>query len=189
MRHNKEGELVTRNRDTGKGQGSGGGAQQVLLPKDEKERAPLEQAPDFGWYLLGWIGVVFTLVGGLDLLLTWYPTAFGNPEWEFGTVSAALDGLPVLTLGLALVFGAAVAQGTRWLVTSVAIVFVVLAIVIVLAAVLYATNVPLALQSVQDPLVKTGLKKAMVKTAGQAVLYPLAFVWIAWKGWRHAWQK
>jgi hypothetical protein len=161
--------------------------QKVLIPEKEKpERPPLEQSPDFGWYLLGWVGLVFALVGGTDLLLTWYPLNVGNPEWEFGTVSATLDGLPVPALGFALLLGAGVAGGKRWLVRTMAVVLVLLAAVIVLAAVLYATNVPIALQSVTDPLIRTGLKKAIAKTTTQAVLYPIAFVWIAVKAWRHS---
>ncbi len=159
----------------------------VLRPEKEKpERQPLEQSPDFGWYLLGWVGLVFALVGGFDLLLTWYPLNFGNPDWEFGTITAALDGLPVTTLGLALLLGVAVARGKRWLVRTMAVVFVALAVVIVLAAMLYATDVPIALQSMTDPLIALGLKKAIAKTTVQALLYPVAFVWIAVKAWRHS---
>jgi hypothetical protein len=177
---------VTRNRQTEKDQGSRGGAAQVLLPKDDKERAPLEQAPDFGWYLLGWIGLVFALVGGFDLALIWYPMGFGNPDWEFGTVSATLDGLPVVTLGMALLLGVGAARGQRWLVRVMAVVFVAAAVAIVLAAILYATNVPLAIQSMTDPVIALGLKKAIAKTTVQAVLYPVGFVWIAVITWRHA---
>jgi hypothetical protein len=91
---------VTRNRETQKKQGSSGSAERVLLAKEPDERLPLEESADFGWYLLGWIGLAFALVGGFDLALIWIPLGFGNPEWEFGTVSATLDGLPVTTLGL-----------------------------------------------------------------------------------------
>ncbi len=135
---------------------------------------------------MGWVGIVFALVGGFDLLLTWYPLDFGNRDWEFGTVTAMLDGLPVTTLGLALLLGAAVARGRRWLVRTMAVVFVALAVVIVLAAMLYATDVPIALQSMTDPLIALGLKKAIAKTTVQALLYPVAFVWIAVKAWRHS---
>ncbi len=131
----------------------------LLRPTKKHGPRPLEQSPDFGWYLLGWVGLVFALVGGFDLLLTWYPLNFGNPNWEFGTVSATLDGLPVTTLGLALLLGAAVARGKRWLVRTMSVVFVALALVIVLAAMLYATDVPIALQSMTDPLIALGLKK------------------------------
>ena len=157
-----------------------------VLVQEAPAKPRLSPAPDFGWDLLGWIGLVFTAVGGVDLLLTWYPMNFGNPEWEFGTVSAALDGLPVLTLGLGLLMGAGAARGQRWLVRTMAVVLALLAVLIVAAAILYLLNLPIALQSVTQPVIRTGLKKAIAKTAGQSVLYPLAFGWIDWKAWRHA---
>jgi hypothetical protein len=67
-----------------------------------------------------------------------------------------------------------------------AVVFVAVAVVILLAAILYATNVPIALQSMTDPLIALGLKKAIAKTTLQAFLYPVAFSWIAVKAWRHS---
>lgn len=152
----------------------------------ETGRPRLAGSPDFGWYLIGWIGAVFTAVGALDLLLTWYPPRFGNAEWEFGTVSASLDGLPVLTLGLALSLGAGAARGQRWLLRTVAVVLVLLAVLIGIGAVLYATNIPIALQSVTDPTIRTGLKKAITKAAGQSVIYPVAFVWLAFVAWRRS---
>jgi hypothetical protein len=67
-----------------------------------------------------------------------------------------------------------------------AVVFAVAALVILLAAVLYATLVPMAIQSMTDPVILLGLKKAIAKTTVQAVVYPVVFVWIAVKAWRHA---
>lgn len=166
--------------------GQPGGERRVLLAKRERGTPPLAEDPDFGWYLLGWIGLVFTIVGAADLLLTWYPFNLGNPEWEFGTVTAALDGLPVPTLGLALLLGVGAARGQRWLMRTVAVAFALLALVIVMAAILYASNIPLALQSVPDPVVQTGLKKAITKSTIQSVVYPIAFLWIAYKGWQHS---
>jgi hypothetical protein len=157
-----------------------------ILVQEERGRPHLSTAPDFGWSLLGLLGVVFFAVGGVDLVLTWYPPNFGNAEWEFGTVSASLDGLPVLTLGLGLLLGAGAARGQRWLMRSVAVVFVLLALLILVWALMYATNIPIALQAVTQPAVRTGLKKAMAKTACQSVLYPAAFALLAIRAWRHS---
>jgi hypothetical protein len=158
----------------------------VLLGDEPLQRPPLQEAPDFGWYLIGWIGLVFAIVGGFDLLLIWYPLNLASPEWEFGTVSAMLDGLPVPTLGFVLLLGAGVARGQRWLVRTMAIVLIVFALVIVAAAFLYATVVPMALQSIPDPAILTGLKKAIAKSSVQAVVYPFAYIWIAVKAWVHS---
>lgn len=157
----------------------------VLVQQEGAPRARLGAAPDFGWTLFGWLGVVFTAVGGIDLLLTWYPLHFGNPEWEFGTVSATLDGLPVLSMGLVMLLGTGAALGRRWLMLATIGVLAALALAILAAAMLYATNVPIALKAVTEPAIRTGLKKAIAKASAQSVLYPLAYVWIAWKAWRH----
>jgi hypothetical protein len=162
------------------------GEPKILIRPQSKGSGLLSAAPDFAWLLFGWIGVTFAAVGGVDVLLTWYPAHFGNAEWEFGTVTASLNGLPLFTMGLALLLGAQVAQGWRLGVRIVAALFLVVAVLIVLAAVLWATNVPLALQAVPDSVVKTGLEKAVVKTAVQAVAYPVGFVWIALKALGHA---
>lgn len=140
-------------------------------------------APGVGWQLLGGVGVVFVVVGGADLLLAVLPTGFGNPEWEFGTVTSVLDGMPVPTLGLVAVLAAARARGSR-LARVVAVLLGLLALAVVAAAVLYATTVPIALRSVTEPVVRTGLLKAVAKTAVQCVVYPVGLTWLAVAGWR-----
>lgn len=160
-----------------------------VLVQEAAAKPRLAPAPDFGWYLIGWIGLVFAVVGGMDLLLTWYPLNLGNTEWEFGTVTAALDGLPAFTLGIALLMGSGAARGDRLLMRVMAIVFALLALLILAAAVLYVTDLPIALKAVTQPVIRTGLKKAITKTVGQAVVYPLAYLWIARMAWRHSAAK
>src|SRR3989442_14334701 len=76
-------------------------------------RSPLAPAPDFGWLLLGGMGLAFALIGGLGGLLSWVPMHFGSAEWEVGTITSRLDGLPGLPMGLFLVLGAGAARGKR----------------------------------------------------------------------------
>jgi Ca2+/H+ antiporter len=89
-------------------------------------------------------------------------------------------------LGLALLLGAAVARG--WILgTRVwAIVGIVMAVLILAAAVIWALNLPLAFRSVQEPAARLGLKKSVAKSIAQAILYPVAFLWIGWQGLRHS---
>lgn len=158
----------------------------VLVREQGARRSPpLAPAAEFGWDMLGWIGVVFLLVGGLDIALAWFPSQFGSPEWEFGTVSATLDALPLPTMGLLFVLVACIARGSRAGIRVACIVLWVVAALIVGAALLYATNIPIALKSVPNPVALTGLKKAIAKSIGQGVLYPIALISIGWKGWRH----
>jgi hypothetical protein len=160
----------------------------VLVREDTegRKRSWRPPAPDFGWKLLGWVGGVLLIVGLIDLGLAFYPPMFGNPNWEFGTVSSQLNSLPVPMLGLALLLGAAVARG--WILgTRVwAIVAIVMAVLIVAAAVLWALNLPLAFRSVQDPAARLGLKKTEAKSVAHSIQYPVAIHWIGWQPLRHS---
>ena len=155
------------------------------IPRPERVRE-MPAAPDFGWYLFGWLGVVFTVIGMFDILLSWVPFAFGDAEWEFGTVTTTMDSLPLATLGLGLLLGSSVARGKRWVLRGVSAVLVLLGISIVGAALLYATEVPLALRAMQDPTLALAMKKAVLKTSVQLLMYPVLFFWLAMTGWRHS---
>lgn len=139
-----------------------------------------------GWMLLGGMGAAFALIGGLDLALTWYPFNLGNPEWEFGTVTSTLDGMPVYALGLALLLAAGAAGRRPWVVRGAAVLVLLTVLAILAAAFLYATTIPMALKGVENPLMRLGLQKAILKTAAQALVYPVALAWIAVGAWRHA---
>jgi hypothetical protein len=156
-------------------------AERAPVPAPEAPAAGLETAAR----VVADIGFLLAVVGLADLLLVWFPLAVGNPEWEFGTVSAFLDGLPAASLGLGLVLASALVLRQRWVVRVTAVLFALLALLILGAAVLYATNIPLALRSVTDPTYQLGMYKAVVKTLVQALCYPAAFLWIAAHGWRY----
>jgi hypothetical protein len=158
----------------------------ILIKPDVKNRGALEPAPATGWYLLGGIGLVFTVVALADLVLTWYPARFGDREWEFGTATTVFGGLPLFAMGLMLAVGAAVARGNLRLLRIWSVVLGVIAVVLLAVLLLYARSVPVALQTVTEPVLKVGLNKAILKTALQGVLYPAAFLWVATLGWKHA---
>ena len=71
------------------------------------------------------------------------------------------------------------------LVKAIALVFVLLALFIILAGVLYATNVPMALQSVEraGSAAKQGVTKSIVKTVVQLVSYPIGMLVAARWAW------
>lgn len=152
---------------------------------DRSSTAGVPASERRGWVVLGWAGALFVLVAGLDLALAWYPLNFGNPEWEFGTVTTILSNLPLFVMGWVLLLSAGLAQGKQWLVRGVALILAVVGIATLGMALLYATNIPIALQSVPEgTVVQLGLKKAIVRTMGQAVLYSLSFFVISFFGWR-----
>jgi len=158
----------------------------ILIKSDEKNRGGLEPSPATGWYLLGGIGLVFSVVALADLVLAWYPLTFGDREWEFGTLTTVFGGLPLFAMGLMLVLGAAVAKGNLRLLQFWSVVLGLVGLVLLVLLLLYIRTVPVALETVTDPVLKVGLKKAILKTVLQGVLYPAGFLWVAIAGWKHA---
>ena len=141
-------------------------------------------SPDLGWELLAWIGTAFVIIGGVDLILAWYPPGFGSPEWEFGTVASTLNGLPLPSLGLMLIMAAGVSQGRVWMARASAVAMLVLVAVLLAVGVLFITVVPLALEAVTNPLARTGLLKVVAKSSVLLVIYPALFTWVAVLGFR-----
>lgn len=139
--------------------------------------------------LLSLAGVALAIAGFFDLFLAWFPLGIGNAEWEFGTVTGMLNGLPLPTVGLVLVLISARERGRVWVARVVGTVFAALAVAIILAGILYALDVPLALRAVQNPLAKTGLIKAIIKAMGLVVVYTVVFFWIAVGTWRRSFAR
>ena len=132
-----------------------------------------------GWRVLLAIGVVLLTVGVLDLALAWFPPRFGTPEWEFGTVSATLNNMPVPAMGLALVLAYAAAERSVGALIAVAVWGAVVTIFLGVAAVFYGLDVPLALRAVQDPVAIRGLKAGMIKAVVSLIGYGGFHVWAA----------
>lgn len=149
-------------------------------PAGPRKSVPVE--PETGWFLLGWAGWVFLIAGAADISLAWIPMHFGNPEWEFGTITRSFDALPLPFLGAALVMGSGAARGRMWWGRVAVIVFALFVLWVLFSGVVYALNVPLALRSVTQPLVLTGLKKAILRTSVQVLLYSVAASGMAWLG-------
>lgn len=139
-----------------------------------------------GWRLLFVPSVLFVVVGSMDAVLTWFPTNFGSAEWEFGTISASLNGLPLPVLGLVLMLAASVALERRRLAQVVIVVLLLIAIVVAIVAVLYLLTLPQAFRAAADAgeVGRIGIRKAMLKTVVQLIGYPVALGITAWHGWR-----
>ena len=148
------------------------------------QRLNIESTPA-AWTVLSWLGVAFIVMGMTDVALGWYPASFGNAEWEFGAISAALNGLALPTLGLYLVLAGTIARRQVILGKVLAVALVLLALGIGALAVLYVTDVPLALNSVAaDPMLTAGMKKAIIKGSLLLVAYTTLFVAGASRAWR-----
>lgn len=135
--------------------------------------------PGSVWTVVGGVGLLFVAVAGADNVLTWLPADFGNREWEFGTVTASFNGFLSIVLGLAMVQLWLAQTGRVWPLRALGALHLLLGASIIAASLLYWTNVPVALASVPDSPVKTGLLKAVVKTSFQSVAYPVAFFLLA----------
>ena len=158
----------------------------ITAPVAKEASRAKAPAPDFAWSLMSWVGLALVIVGGQDLVLALIPLRIGNPEWEFGTVTAMLNGMPAMTMGLALVLGGAAARGIRWLMRVAAVLLFVLAAAILAGFTLYALTIPIALSASNNPVIVLGLKKAIARTAVQAVVYPFTFVVMGIAAIRHA---
>lgn len=149
----------------------------ILLPEDSRgPRVAARPAPTGAWQLLATVGWAFLVVGAMDVGLVWYPTAFGNAGWEFGSVTAMLNGFPLPVMAVALLLASGVARADRkaaWTAMVVAAVFVAAC---GFAAVLYSLSLPLALQSVTDPIGRQGLLKAVVRSLVQLVVFPVVLI-------------
>ena len=132
--------------------------------------------PTLGWSLLQVMGWLFVIVGLLNIVLLWWPLQMGNPEYEFASVAASLDSLPLPTMGLAFALAASRALGNTTGAKVAMVTAVALAVLVVLAAVLYGLDVPLALKAVKEGPVRLGIMKSILKVSAQAVLYPVALI-------------
>ena len=134
------------------------------------------------WLVLGWIGLVFLVVGGSDFALVWFPLNFGNPEWEFGTVTQSFNGLPILLLGLGLLTAAAKEVERRWWGLLALGAALGLLLWVLVAFVFWATNVSLALETVPDDL-ELGIQRAIAKTLLQSVAYSVGLGYLVRRTW------
>jgi hypothetical protein len=138
------------------------------------------------WDLLGLLGFALFVVGGSDFLLTWVPERFGNPEWEFGTITAALNVMPASLLGLTLLLVTALMKESALGAKMLAVVLILWAVALFAMAVVYGLTIPLAAKGFGVPQVGLGLKKAIVRSLVQLVVYPTVMLWMGVRGLRQA---
>lgn len=136
--------------------------------------------PDEGqvWRACALAGAALAVAGWTDVILVWLPLHFGNAEWEFGTVSTALDAMPLGTIGVALLVMAGLARGWRRRRMALGIFAVVVVVGLVISAVLYLLNVPMAWRGIGAAM-QPALKKAFVKSGMLTLAYVLFYGGVA----------
>lgn len=133
------------------------------------------------WMVLMVLGTALAIVGLTDVALLWFPARWASVDWEFGTVSAAIDGMPLATIGLGLAGTGAIARGRRSSLTVLAVVIGLMLLALVGLTLIFALDVPVVLRAV-DPQLRQTVRKAMVKTGSMALVYVALYltlgVWV-----------
>ena len=127
------------------------------------------------WRALGWFGLVLSFVGLVDVLLVFYPASPGDPSWEFGVVDAAVSTMPLLVVGVAAMFGAALGQRKVGVTRGVAVFAILLATAITAGYLIYLTNVPIALRMAPEE-VKAGIYKSIARTTIMSTAFGIGFL-------------
>lgn len=156
----------------------------LTVQPEERERTPIEMASASLWPVLGGAGLAVMVVGWVDLTLLWFPLNFGSPDWEFGTVAAHLDGMPLGTVGLTLLIAASIAQGWRRATRLLAAWCLFVTLWLVVITVVYVLNLPLALETTSQQAASSALGKAILKAGAFAATYMVLYAWLTWFLWR-----
>ena len=137
------------------------------------------------WQWLGLFSVVLFLAGFSDWMIAWIPFRLGTLEWEFGTITATLAGLPLVTIGLGGMLASALARGIKWQIISTACLILFFALVIVAALVIFLLDVPAAMRSVEG-VARLGIQKAIAKNLSLGVLFSVTYVMAGVGALKHA---
>ncbi len=154
-----------------------GKSQQILVTEPGKPKHEAKPGPAVGRLALV-AGIFIIVVGWVDILVGWFPLGFGSPEWEFGTVSATVDGLPLSTLGVVMTLLGASASGSRWGLWMASVWAAWVLMVLLVASVLYALTVPVALGQLGPAGLQAPLGRAVVKTSTLLALYMCFYGWM-----------
>ena len=154
----------------------------VLIQADTRAIDPIAvSAPRTAWRMLGQFGVLLAVIGGIDILLHWYPAHFKSPEWEFGTVATTFASLPLPTMGLVAVLASALARAVRPHLVAMAVVLGLLALFVGVALLMFLFDVPLALRATTAPGVPpeaiTEMKRTIVRTLAMGVGFGIVYVY------------
>lgn len=115
----------------------------------------------------------------------WFPLGFGDPAWEFGTLSQTFTSLPPTAFGLVLVAYAFVshpALGAGWARVA-AVIFALGAIVLAVMGFLFLTVIPEVMRQT-PPEGAEAVIRVVIINGVEVVLYPVVFAAISVLLWR-----
>jgi len=145
-----------------------------ILTGDKSEVRPsLRPAPERAWRAVAWFGGALALIGWAEMALFLYPWGMGSREWEFGVTAQMLGSLPLPTIGMAALLGAAFAIGSRRGLLTVGVLLGLFAVVIWGLLVLHWLVVPIALKApaAAQVTIRQTIGRATVSGVGFGLLY------------------
>lgn len=161
----------------------------IVVPPESGERRPVPRAdPEPALGAMGLVAVALAIAALIDFGALWWPVRLGNLDWEFATIAATADSLPLLSLTLGLLLALAIRRGARVWVGVLGVVFAVLAVAAVGMAVMHGLNAPIALRAValeSRPIIT----KAAAKSVALLGLYTTLYSALAWIGLRAALRR
>jgi len=152
----------------------------VLEGKRSSSRVPDEQT---AWAMGFLCGLTVAAVGALDNALLFYPPQFASLDWEFGTISGLIEGMPLMTIGFGAMVVTSAAMGWKKWRRALSIMSLLIALVLLALLVIFALDVPAAFSAVQ-PAMQTSIKKLVLKNAVMGSCYLLFYVALGVWTWR-----
>ncbi len=160
----------------------------LFAPRTSGERVRVQPVPDFQLALVSLAaaaGLAFAAMGLTDIGLMWFPTRFGTPEWEVGTIGSTLESLTIMTLGFGLLTIAFLARGSKAGLTVLGIVFSLFTLLIIAALALFALDAPVALRGSPAEMQST-LKVVTIKNVVLGLVYTVLYGYLAYTSLRQA---
>lgn len=135
-------------------------------------------------------GIALALAGWLDVSLLWVSPAFGDPDWEFGTVGQTFDALPLATIGVVMMSaGLRGVGGYRVFPRLLAVAELLVALFCLGALVIFSLNVGQAFRLLSDPAAAPGLRRVIAKAIISGVVYAALYGTLAVVMWRSTSRK
>ena len=148
----------------------------VLVGSEPQRRREVRLWGDDATYrVVAWGGVVLALAALSDYTLAFYPPGFGSAEWEMATIGSVMQGLPLLSIGLAAMWVGGARLGRRWMLVTVGWAVLAVAVCMCGSLLLFLTDVPLAIRATQD-VARVGIYKLVVRTLFMGLLFGGSYV-------------
>jgi predicted cobalt transporter CbtA len=131
------------------------------------------------------VGAALVFVALVDVAIVWTPLRLGTPGWEFATISRTFTNVPMTAIGWVLIAFGVVRHPDRhvfWT-RGVAGAFAAMALILVAMGGVYLLSVPAVVREA-TPEVTDALKRALLKTGTEIVVYSTVFGLVSVILWR-----